>query len=132
MDYTLEFAHGRVTMTTSRKANVADVHRLIEELVSDPRFTPGLPILADHISLDTRSLTAADARRIGKIFVELGDRIGRSPPAVVVSDALTFGLSRIATASAARAPLKVALFYARDEAEEWLARQARRRAEGDG
>lgn len=130
MDYTLEIADGRVTMTTSRQADVGDVQRLIEELVSDPRFTPGLPILADHSALDTRSLTAADARRIGEIFVELGDRIGNSPLAVVVSDALTYGLTRLATAHAARAPLKAALFYTREEAEEWLARQARRRADG--
>jgi hypothetical protein len=111
MDYTLEFANGRVTITTSRQADVGGVLRLVEELVSDPRFTPGLPILADHRALDTRSLTAVDARRIGEIFVELGDRIGNSPLAVVVSDALTYGLTRIATAQAARAPLKAALFY---------------------
>jgi hypothetical protein len=71
-----------------------------------------------------------DARRIGEIFVELGDRIGNSPLAVVVSDALTYGLTRIATAQAARAPLKAALFYTLEEADVWLARQASRGAGG--
>jgi hypothetical protein len=131
MDYTLEFGNGRVTMTTSQYANVGDVRSLIEELVSDPRFTPGLPILADHSALNTRSLSVDDARRIGALFVKMGDQIGNSPLAVVVSDGLTYGLSRVAAAHAGQAPLKLALFYTREEAEIWLARQALRRAEAD-
>jgi hypothetical protein len=132
MDYTLEFTDERVTITTSGSADVADVTRLLVELVSDPRFTQGLPILADHSALDTRALTAEGARGVGQAFVDFGTQIGRSPLAVVVRDSLTYGLVRVATASAARAPLKVKVVYSRVEAETWLAEQARRRAEASG
>jgi hypothetical protein len=132
MDYTLEFDSERVTITTSGRVDVADIERLVRELVSDPRFTPGMPILADHSALETRGLMADGARRIGHIFVNFGNKIGRSPLAVVVANKLTYGLVRMASTFALRAPLNIKIFYSREDAETWLARQALPRAEGDG
>jgi hypothetical protein len=131
MDYTLEFESERVTITTSGRVDVADVERLVNELVSDPRFTPGMPILADHSALDTRSLMADGARRIGHIFVNFGGQIGRSPLAVVVANTLTYGLVRMASAFGLRAPLKIKTFYSRDEAEAWLAEQSLLRGDSE-
>jgi len=124
MDYTVEFTGDRVILTTAGEVDVADVERLVRELVADPRFTPGLPILADHTQLEAASLTSAETRQIGLIFVDFGARIGPSPLSVVVRDAVTFGLVRMAATYAAAAPLKAKVFYSRAEAEAWLAERA--------
>jgi hypothetical protein len=129
MDYTLEFDSERVTITTSGRVDVADVARLVLELVSDPRWRPGMPILADHSALDARDLMADGARRIGHIFVNFGHEIGPSPLAVVVANRITYGLVRMASAFGLRAPLKIKTFYTRPEAEAWLDTQARRPGE---
>jgi hypothetical protein len=124
MDYTFEFTGDRVVITTAGEVDVVDVERLVHEMVSDPRFSPGLPILADHTKLQAGSLTSAETRQIGLIFVDLGARIGRSPLAIVVRDAVTYGLVRMAATYAAAAPLKPAFFFSRSEAETWLGEQA--------
>ena len=120
MDYTLDFADDRVTITTAGAIDLPTVETLMHELVDDARFTPGMPILADHSALDAHSLSTLDARDLGHLFVDLGGRLGRSPLAAVVPDAVTYGLARVAQAYAGDAPPRLALFYSRAEAEAWL------------
>lgn len=122
MDYTLDFVDGRVAIATSGRGDVAGFERLAGAIVSDARFTPGMPILADHTELDARELTHEDARGIGALLVQFGQQFGDSPMAVVVPDALTYGLSRMIQSYGESAPVAVEIFYSRHEAESWLAR----------
>jgi hypothetical protein len=71
-------------------------------------------ILADGTAVDAHELTATELREVG----EAASRLGPSAWAVVVPDAVTFGLARMAQAFSG--DLRLQVFYTRDEAVEWL------------
>jgi hypothetical protein len=123
MDYTIEFGgdpYG-VTFTTSGAADIAAILRANEEFLADPRFRPGMPILADHSALDTSSLASDDAKLIGEAYRRFLDRIGESAIAIVVARPAAFGLIRMAEAYAGPPPpSNQRIFYSREEALAWL------------
>jgi hypothetical protein len=123
MEYTIEFGGDSpgVTFTSSGRADLAVILRANEEFLADPRFRPGMPILADLSALDTSALASSDAKTIGKSYRQLLDRAGESPIAIVVAHPATFGLVRMAEAHAGPpAPHRQRIFYSRAEALAWL------------
>jgi hypothetical protein len=123
MEYTIEFGGDPycVTFTTSGAADVSTLLRLTDELVTDPRFRPGMPVLADNSALDTSPLTSADAKAIGQSYRRFLERAGESPIAVVVPGPAAFGLVRMVEAYAGPPPPPLQrIFYSRDEALAWL------------
>jgi hypothetical protein len=122
VEHTIEFGGDpeRLTVTTSGQADLPGFRRIHEDIVSDERFRPGMPILADHTALQAGGLTTAEVQAIGELTAAFGRRFGTSRVAVVVPDALTFGLVRMAEARAGPTPLRLRIFYSRDEAVAWL------------
>ena len=122
MEHTIEFGGElkAVTVTTSGRADRSGFFRFIEEIVSDPRFLPGMAMLIDHSALDASSLTSLDVKVIGELTGSLTDRLGASPAAVVVPDSLLFGLTRMGEAHVGPTQLRVGIFYSREEAIAWL------------
>ena len=122
MEYSIEFggAPQDVTVTTSGIGEAAVFVQFVEELVSDPRFQPGMAILVDHSALDTRALFAPDMRVIANEVLSRDDQIGTSLVAIVAPAALTFGLARMWKAYTQAARLRSRIFYLRDDAIAWL------------
>jgi hypothetical protein len=130
MEYTIEFEPREavdVTVTTSGLADLAVIGRLVDELASDPRYSPGMNLLFDHTRLDVTPLTTEDIYEIGRAVAERGDAFARTPIAVVVADPVGYGVTRMAEAQAdLPAPSTrpgssyVRVFYTLDEAVDWL------------
>jgi hypothetical protein len=122
MEFRIEFGGEPqdVTLTTSGRANADGFRQMNEELVSDPRFRPGMAILVDHSELDVSGLGPDDVEAIGASVIRLGDLIGPSPVAIVGADMMTVAVSRVSRAYASPAPLRARSFYGRDEALAWL------------
>lgn len=122
MDYTVEYGGDPpgVTFTTSGLADLASIQRANDEFLADPRFRPGMPILADHSALDTTSLTSSDARLIGDAYRRFLERTAESAIAIVVANAAAFGLVRMAEAYAGPTQPRQRIFYSRAEAIDWL------------
>jgi len=122
VQYTIEFGGDPrlVTITTSGPAERATFVRFREEFVSDPRFRPGMPILIDHLALDTTPLTVPDIRAIAESIARFSDRLGPSRIAIVAPDTLTFGFARMTESLANPERMRVSVFYSREEAISWL------------
>jgi hypothetical protein len=130
MEYTIEFEPREavdVTVTTSGLADRTAFGRLVDELASDARFRPGMNLLFDHTRLDVTPLTTEDIYEIGRAVAEQRDVFARTPIAVVVADPVGYGVTRMAEAQAdlpapdaGRGSSYVRVFYALDEAVEWL------------
>ena len=120
MEIRIDFDIDAATFTTVGAASLEGFRRGIQALVDDPRFQPGMPILADYTELDSSGLTPDDVRAIGDFTASLADRIGPSTIAVVVPNALTFGFVRMGEMQANQPQLNVRIFYSRPEAVEWL------------
>jgi hypothetical protein len=112
-----------VIIHTFGLADVAGFNAMNADLTSDERFTAGMPILVDHSNLDAGRLSEEDIRKISLDVVELSDRLGPSPIALIASDAVT----RLATSSsveqAASAAVRPRIFDTLGEGIVWLLRQ---------
>jgi hypothetical protein len=121
LEYTIEFGGDpeRVTITTSGRADRETIDRFMEEVAADPRFRPGMPVLGDHRALDVTSLSSDDVKALGASASKLAEDVTASVFAVVVPDALAFGLTRMAEAHI-NPQLRIGIFYSLDEALAWL------------
>jgi len=122
LEYTIDFGGDPlgVSFTTSGRADLSTILRANEEFLSDPRFRPGMPILADHSALDTTPLESSDMEVVGQAYRKFLDQIGESPIAIVVAGPGAFGLIRMAGAHAGEPAPDAQIFYSRDEAVSWL------------
>lgn len=122
MEYVIEFVTdpAGVILTTNRRADLAGFERMNDELLADPRFVPGMPILVDHSDLDTRTLSADDAVAIGRSVERLRSKLGSSPVAVVVADRHGFDRARESIPGGQPPQLEVEVFYAIRDGIDWL------------
>jgi hypothetical protein len=122
MEFTIEFeAHGvDVLITTNGVANADGFLRLNRALTADARFRPGMAVLVDHSSLDTRRLTEEDLRETAASFAEMRDRVGTSKIAFLVSGRPS--AEQVETARAHAQPMETEMreFYSRADAIAWL------------
>jgi hypothetical protein len=126
VEHRIEFAADpalAVNISTHGSAEVAAFAQLDEELVSDPRFVPGMFVLVDNSRLDTTNLQLNEIRAIARHFEALGDRIGHSTIAIVAGSAATYGQLRQLVALATATLARISVFMSRDEAVAWLRRE---------
>ncbi len=102
--------------------------RAVEELVADPRFRPGMPILFDDYGADVRNVSVEDVKALAHHFVRLSPELGSARAAMLVSEPLTFGVARMFEQYASNASLTFSVFYRREEAVRWLLEPRRRMA----
>jgi hypothetical protein len=122
VEYEIEFAGAPqdVTITTSGPASVEGLVGFVTDLVSNPRYRPGMSILVDHTALDARPLKAPDIQALADTVIRLDEQIGPSRVAIVVPNSLTFGFARMYEQSADAAQVRSKVFYSRSEAIAWL------------
>ena len=129
MEYVIEFVADPdgVVLTTSGRADVAEFERMNDELLADPRFVPGVPILVDHSGLDTRTLSTEDAVAVGRVVERLRSKLGSSPIAIVVADRHGFDRACESIPEGTPPQLEVEVFYVIRDGIDWLrsARSAR-------
>lgn len=125
MKHSIEFGGNPqdVTITTFGPASAEGLTAFLMELVSNPRFRPGMLILADHTGLDPTTVTAAEVRAQAEIVVGLNGQIGASKIAIVVPSPLAFGWARMYELSAEAAQAESNVFYSRSDALAWLEAQ---------
>jgi hypothetical protein len=122
MDHTFEFPIDVpiAIVRTLGDAELEGWRRYHDDLLADPRFVPGMPLLVDHTDLDATGMTAGDARAIGDLVASYQAALRNSPRAVVVPDRFRYGMGRVAQHRADPDLHYSAVFYERAEAEAWL------------
>ena len=123
MEYTIEFGGTPqdVTITTTGLADAKGLVGLVRDLVSSPRFRPGMLILEDYTAIDASQVTSSDLRAQANAVIGLSDQIGPSKVAIVVPSPVTFGFSRMWEAYVdGRTAVESRVFYSRADGLEWL------------
>ena len=123
MEYTIEFGGTPqdVTITTAGPADAEGLVGLVRELVSDPRFRPGMLILEDCTAIDAAKATSSDLRAKADAYIALSEQIGPSKLAIIVAGPASFGFARMWEFFLGdRAAIESRVFYSRADAVEWL------------
>jgi hypothetical protein len=110
-----------VLVTTWGEASHEALDSYIRELVSDPRYEPGLLVLVDHRRADWDGFSAQDFRRRTDVVEQNAGRLGPQRLAMVVGSKAAYGLGRMwQTLLDSRSQLHVSVFEDIDAARAWL------------
>jgi hypothetical protein len=111
-----------VFVVLAGETTVGGFEAYLGDLVSDPRWRPGMNVLIDLTALDSRKLTEQDLARIAALLSRYRTQLGPGRRAQVATDPLSFGLTRMvqAQAEAEGVDFSAAVFRSREEARAWL------------
>jgi hypothetical protein len=111
---------GIVYTTVEGRVGIDEIIEKLKDFMNRPEFRPGLNGIADmrNSDLETHSI---DVQRIARLMIDFRDKIGPSKTAVVVSQKVTFGMTRMFQVFAEQSSIDTAIFQDMDEALQWLA-----------
>jgi hypothetical protein len=119
VEYAIQFEGDGVTVLASGSSDLPGQTALFQDVVDDPRYSPGMPILIDYTGLDDRRFTGEETQRLGRFIAGLDDALGDAKLAIVVPDKTAYGTGRM-TQARIETRLRLRLFYDRHEATGWL------------
>jgi hypothetical protein len=127
MESSLEFGGDPqdVTLSLSGTATAEGIEAGLAELLSDPRFRPGMAVLIDNSSLDTKALGPSDIKAMADAFARAGEQLGPAAVAVLTGGTGTPGLVSLWESYSSHAKTQSRIFNQRDDAVAWLREQKR-------
>ena len=122
MESSLEFGGDPqdATLALSGIATPEGIKAGLAELFNHPRFRPGMAVLIDNSSLDTRALGPSDIQAMADAFVRADEHLGPAAVAVLTGGTATVGLVALWHAYSSRAQAESRIFNERDDAVAWL------------
>jgi len=88
MDYTITWGGDPedVCLATRGKITLRELHAMISEAVSDPRWVNGMRVLLDHTQADASVLTSEEIEERAATVVEIAEAIGSQRVALAFAD----------------------------------------------
>ena len=123
VEYAIEFGGTPqdVTITTTGPADAEGLVGLVRDLVSDPRFRPGMLILEDCTAIDASKVTSSDLRAKADTYIALSEQIGPSKLAIIVPSPASFGFARMWDFFLGnRTEMESRVFYSQADGLAWL------------
>lgn len=122
MGWTFDFLdNGILEINVKGVFTIDDFRELIQQMISDNRWKPGLNKLFNGKDLDIKILNTNTLYNIGKIQQEFSEEIGGGKLAILVQDAMDYGTGvsykNIVDKSVES---RVMIFLNYDKAIEWL------------
>ena len=110
---------GVVCTTIDGYVSTDEIIEGLRNIMNHPDFRPGLNGIADLRNSDLNTFSA-DVKRIAELLVEYRDKTGPSRTAVLVSNDVTFGMTRVFQVFAEQSSVETAIFRDMEEAVQWL------------
>ena len=108
-----------VSRTVTGSVSGEELIASFQDTLDHPDYHPGMKSLMDFRLFD-HQLGSQDMRKFADFFLERSDAVRGTPTAVVVSQAVSYGLVRMLQAYIEAAPITLEVFYDLEEAERWL------------
>lgn len=106
-------------IATLRQINTIEVFEgVLNALVTDPAFKPGMGLLADRRNL--AAPTTSELKRYIELVRRYKPQLGTCPWAVVTGDMANFGMVRMGSTLGSFVGIKSEVFKTEEEALEWL------------
>ena len=124
MEWEYNFVTGRnlLIVRASGKFSVASFEKMIIEIASDKRWSPGMDCLLDHSALDLSDTFNSDIKEATELHKRYDSRIGHGRIAVVFGGEENFDKSLMyVTLLGSDVHATVNAFRTTDEARQWLA-----------
>lgn len=121
VDVSIDMGKDLVTRIGRGLVTVDELVESLEDVAGRPDYHPGMKSLTDLRNC-FHQLTAEDMRRIAEVLIKHRERHANAQAAIVVSKAVSYGMSRMLQIhlDVEGLPVGFAVFYDIDEAKEWL------------
>jgi hypothetical protein len=123
--YSIDVGRRFVALYWNEFPTLARLREIIDTVVADPEFKPGMNFLWDRRAGTPNTATVDYLREAVYYLQLLGEQIGNHAWAIVTHNASDFGKARMIEAMTDQGKVIVRAFQNRDEAEEWLRRPVR-------
>ena len=111
------------SVTARGVATVDGLNAWVQEGLSDPRYRPGLRVLADYTQLDWSNLSPTDVHERIALYSKNAIKLGRARVAVAMRAPVDFGVARMEQAYVELHPeleIEIGVFFSIDAARRWL------------
>ena len=96
MDWKLNFRDDEILeMKTSGTFSFDDLTKMIEHIVANPKWKPGMNIIADFREVDVRGINVKEIYEAKNLHVLYNDMAGEGKIATILSSNLAYGFSRV-------------------------------------
>ena len=123
MEFEIAFVDGEVTnvhVTVSGELTVEGNQAWLEQLVTDPRWRPGMRVLLDGTALRPGDFVGRHLQAVAEPIVGHGADWGPGFCAAVVDDPTVFGLIRMWQVATREMEWQTEVFHSRAAARAWL------------
>ena len=100
--------------------SLRDLQEALAAIVEHPDFAPGMPQLCDLSDVENVDVTYGDLKAVVEWAMGRAERFGRSKVAVVASEPVVFGVTRMYSVLAQELPTEIRVFRTREDAMRWL------------
>ena len=99
---------------------LAQLRAVVEEVIADPEFRPGMNFLWDRRPEHTNNADVRYLREAVYYLQLLAERVGAHAWAIVAHNASDFGKARMLESMSDQGNVTIRAFHSRGDAEEWL------------
>ena len=96
MDWQLDFRDDQILeIKTSGIFSLDDTTKMVEQIIENPRWKPGMNIIADFREIDVKGLSVNEIYKAKNLHVQYNDIAGEGKIATILSSNLAYGFSRV-------------------------------------
>ena len=121
MEWKLNFRDDGILEIISRgRYSIEDLKIKIEQLISDPRWKPGMNTIADFREMDV-NITLKDIYSTRKVHALYDNKLGEGKVAMILKTDLAFGIGRsYESISEGLVKARIKIFRNYEEGLEWI------------
>ncbi len=96
MDWYLNFRDGEIMeIKASGIFSLDDIKKMIEQVASDPKWKPGMNIIADFRDIDVKGISVTEIYKAKNLHIQYNDIAGEGKIATILGSNLAYGFSRV-------------------------------------
>lgn len=119
VEFSIDKSGDLLMRTIKGEVGVDEIMASLDDSVNHRDYRPGMKSLIDMREYVPQS-TSADVRQIAEYLLGRAEVLKGMEAAVVVSQAVAYGMARMLQAFADHPDFNIAVFYDLDEAKQWL------------
>lgn len=122
MDWKLIFREDEILeMKPSGVFSFADLTKMIEKVVVDPKWKPGMNVIADFRDVDVKGVNVKEIYEAKNLHVLYNDIAGEGKIATILSSNLAYGFTRVYQAiSSTHVKSKIMPFMDYENGIDWI------------
>jgi hypothetical protein len=117
----IELDKKQFQVKTNGEGTADGINAFLTDIISHPKWTPGMDILLDHRKLNIDNLKIKNIDKVSDYFVKISKQLGDGRIALVMNRDVDFGIARAwELVTESNTDMHIHVFRSLEKAEAWL------------